>query len=107
MDKVLPELALVCVFGSLLAPAGSLTEGKGERHTFYVHVYNYAHIGDSVLAKAEEEAARLFLQAGVLPIWVACPLSESEIDRYPECHQTKGLILNISRGGAEDCQAKS
>jgi hypothetical protein len=80
----------------MVALANSLeTERKDDRRSFYVHVYNYAHVADNVLARAEEEAARLFLQAGVEPIWVACPLSQEEIDRYPECHKTKGLILNI------------
>jgi hypothetical protein len=94
MDKVLPGLALVCACGSLLAAAGSL-ETESKERSFYVHVYNYAHLAEDVLAKAEGEAARLFLQAGVEPIWVACPLSQQEIDQYPKCHETKGLILNI------------
>jgi hypothetical protein len=80
----------------MLAPAGSLeTKRKGRERSFYVHVYNYARVDDNVLARAEEEATRLFLQAGVEPVWVSCPSSQDEIDRYPECHATKGLILNI------------
>jgi hypothetical protein len=80
----------------MLAQASFLeTELKKEKRGFYVHVYNYAHIADSVLARSEAEAARLFLQADTEPIWVVCPISQDEIDRYPKCHETNGLILNI------------
>ena len=96
MHEGLRGLALLGACGSLLAAAGSPeTERQEAKRSFYVHVYNYADVDDNVLARAEEEAARLFLQAGVAPIWVACPLSQEEIDRYPDCHKTKGLILNI------------
>jgi len=75
----------------MMALAGTITleaaVGK-VGNSFHVHVYNYAHVADNVLAKAEEEAARLFVQAGVEPIWVACPVSK-------ECHETGSLILNI------------
>ncbi len=96
VDKFLSGLALVCACGSWLAPAGPLdTGGKEGNRSFYVHVYNYAKVDHKVLAWAEEKAARLFLQAGVEPIWVTCPRSQQEIGQYPKCHETKGLILNI------------
>ena len=63
-----------------------------------LHVYNYAPAPPKVLARAEEETTIIFGEAGVLTLWLDCPISMAEFDRYPACQQPSGpadLILRI------------
>jgi hypothetical protein len=52
-----------------------------------LRIYNYAHISQALLTRAEGEAAAILHRAGVEPNWVDCPLSAAELDRFPGCHQ--------------------
>jgi len=58
--------------------------------TITLRVYNYAHIATALLLRSEGEAAAIFRQAGVETIWVDCPLSEPELDRFPVCQGPMG-----------------
>ena len=63
-----------------------------------LRVYNYASVPPKVLARAEEETTIIFGEAGVLTLWLDCPISMAEFDRYPACQQPSGpadLILRI------------
>jgi hypothetical protein len=55
-----------------------------------LRVYNYAHIPDVLLSRAEEEATAIYRPAGVEAAWVDCPLSGAELDRFPACQQPMG-----------------
>ena len=52
-----------------------------------LRIYNYAHIPQALLTRAEGAAAAILHRAGVEPNWVDCPLSAAELDRFPGCHQ--------------------
>jgi hypothetical protein len=52
-----------------------------------LRIYNYAHISQALLVRAEGEAAAIFHRAGVETDWVDCPLSAAELDRFPGCRQ--------------------
>ncbi len=52
-----------------------------------LRIYNYAHIPQALLTRAEGEAAAILHRAGVETDWVDCPLSAAELDRFPGCRQ--------------------
>jgi hypothetical protein len=52
-----------------------------------LRIYNYAHISQALLVRAEGEAAAILHRAGVETDWVDCPLSAAELDRFPDCRQ--------------------
>ncbi len=62
-----------------------------------LRMYNYAHVATVLLVRAEREAAAIFRQAGVETIWVDCPLSESELDRFPSCQGPMGRAEFVLR----------
>lgn len=63
-----------------------------------VRLYNYAYVQAEVLALAEEEATIIFGEAGVVALWLDCPLAMAEFDDYSACQQPPGpadLTLRI------------
>jgi hypothetical protein len=63
-----------------------------------INVYNDAQVSEKVLAQAEQEATRIFRQAGVDNVWVECQLLKPDLNRKPECESLAGprhLALRI------------
>ncbi len=63
-----------------------------------LRVYNYAHVDSGLLLGAEAIAAGILRETQVEPMWVDCPLSQQESDRYPKCHEnwgTNAFVLNL------------
>jgi hypothetical protein len=61
-------------------------------------VYDYAHLDPTALTNTEGVAAAIFQEVGVETAWVDCPLSWTELERYPACQekmQTTDLVLRI------------
>jgi hypothetical protein len=61
-------------------------------------VYNYAHLDPTALTNTEGVAAAIFQEVGVETAWVDCPLSWTDLKRYPTCQetmQTTDLVLRI------------
>ena len=61
-------------------------------------VYNYAHLDPTALTHSEGVAAAIFQEVGVETAWVDCPLSWTDLKRYPTCQetmQTTDLVLRI------------
>ena len=50
-----------------------------------VRTYNYAAVRGDILLEAEQHAAEIFLRAGIDLTWIECPLSFSEVDKFPAC----------------------
>ena len=50
-----------------------------------VRVYNYAGVSRGTLARAEEEASRIFREAGIETTWLDCPTSHAEEGALPAC----------------------
>jgi hypothetical protein len=51
-----------------------------------------------LLLGAEAIAAGILKETQVEPMWVDCPLSQQESDRYPKCHEnwgTNAFVLNL------------
>jgi hypothetical protein len=63
-----------------------------------VWVYDYAQIHHDALVQAKQEATRILRQAGVRIVWVDCPRSAEEADKYPACRGLPGptqLVLRV------------
>jgi hypothetical protein len=62
--------------GALLAVSGSSAEAKnpsGEDRGVTISVYNDARVAEETVRQAEEEATRIFRQAGIAVSWLNCP----------------------------------
>jgi hypothetical protein len=55
---------------------------------FEVRVYDYAHLSQKKLQAAENEAQRIFSNAGVNVRWVECPTSQEAAEAAPACNLT-------------------
>jgi len=63
-----------------------------------INVYNDAGVSEQVLAQAEQEATRIFRQAGVDNVWVECHVSKPALNPDSECQPPGGaahLALRI------------
>ena len=65
-----------------------------------VRIYNYAQVPAPILAAAQTEAIRIFLQAGIEVSWLPCAGSDEEFTEAPHkftaCAQaTRAVILRI------------
>ena len=63
-----------------------------------INVYNDAGVSEQVLAQAEQEATRIFRQAGVENVWVECRGSKPGLTHDSECQPPAGparLALRI------------
>ncbi|HXJ96360.1 MAG TPA: hypothetical protein VMT20_26280 [Terriglobia bacterium] len=52
-----------------------------------LRVYNYAHLDSEFLLNARQVVAAIFRAADVEAMWIDCPLSPEEFERYPACQQ--------------------
>jgi len=50
-----------------------------------VQVYNWASIASPILMAAENEAFRIFHEAGITVSWLNCPVSVQEVEANPIC----------------------
>jgi hypothetical protein len=78
----------------LSAFAPQLTAGGAGNDTSVpeaiVQIYNYAGVGEDFLPRAQQEAARIFLEVGIRLSWLSCtPTPQGTVDD-PRCHQ-RGL----------------
>jgi hypothetical protein len=55
--------------------------------TLTLRVYNYAHLDSGLLTSAEKIATSILKNAAEATVWVECPLSSADFERYPGCQQ--------------------
>ena len=55
-----------------------------------VRTYNYAAVPGHILLNAEQHAAEIFRRADIDLAWIDCPVSRSEIEKFPVCTQLTG-----------------
>ena len=76
-----------------------------------VRIYNYAEVPESVLATAQAEAIRIFLQAGIEVTWLPCAGSDEEFAKSPhkfsDCAQATGAVILRIEPKSLDGQAVS
>jgi hypothetical protein len=60
---------------------------RGIQPTLTLRVYNYAHLDPGILTSAEKVTTSILKNAGAVTVWVECPLSSADFERYPGCHQ--------------------
>jgi hypothetical protein len=85
-------LVLLLPFASLSYAGTQSTAGEQSNLQITVRVYNYAEVSRGTLTRAEEEASRIFREAGVETTWVDCPTSQAEADKYPACELPLGAM---------------
>jgi hypothetical protein len=64
-----------------------------------VRTYNYAAVAGHILLNAEQHAAEIFRWAGIDLAWIECPVSPSEVEKFPVCtqmtHDPRAVTLKI------------
>ena len=62
-----------------------------------ISVYDHAHVSSKTLAKAEQEAHRVFQQAGIETVWITCLPKPEKIEPTNGCSLVDAthLMLNI------------
>lgn len=66
--------------------------------TLTLRVYNYAHLDSGLLASAEKVATSILENAGAVTVWVECPQSPADFERYPACQrgmQTTDFVVRL------------
>lgn len=67
-----------------------------ENLTIVLHVYDYAQVEPSELARAQDEASRVLGRAGIEAVWLDCSVPGLEPQNAQECRSTVGaLVLRI------------
>ena len=79
-------LNLSLLLAALTCPAGEASVSKAPGFTITIHVYNYAGVSEKTLARAKEEACRIFGNAGLTALWVEHALTAAD-RRHPH-HST-------------------
>ena len=75
-------LSVSLLLAAVVWPAGAISASAPPGFTITIHVYNYAAAPDKTLARAKEEAGRIFRNAGLTALWVDHALSAGDL-RYP------------------------
>lgn len=70
------------------------TNSEGDRPAMEVRVYDYAHLERKVLMAAENEADRIFSNAGVEVRWIDCPTSHDVVADFPSCTLPASTVSN-------------
>ncbi len=61
----------------LICPAGEASVSEKFGFTITIHVYNYAAVSEKTVARAKEEAGRIFRYAGLTALWVDHPVEDA------------------------------
>ena len=86
------------VFSFLTIAFPGLASERHLKPQVIINVYNDAQVSGKVLTQAEQEATRIFRQAGVDNVWVECQSLKPDLNRKPECDSPAGprhLALRI------------
>ncbi len=74
------------------------------RQKVSINVYNDASVPDKILAEAEKEATRIYLNAGVDTVWIACRTSKTTpnplgacVARLSRTHLTLHIVARASQ----------
>ena len=88
------QLARACLVLALLVRStvcAVATDLSGINPYVTIRVYNDVQLSEKVLAEAEQEAVRIFHQAGVNTIWIECQSSRVGSDMDSRCQYPPGL----------------
>jgi hypothetical protein len=112
MNSTVKFLAILTAFAGSSAMAQingaqSLRNELANHPAFEVRVYDYAHLDPKTLQAAENEADRIFSNAGVNVRWIACPTSHDAVNAFPACSAAPAVTSNtliIQTGGQAGVQ---
>ncbi len=91
-------MAVLGVPGPLARTLAQTPDGGSESHgqptgngesglRITLRIFNYAHVTPPELTRAEQVAAAIFRKAGIETMWIDCPVSREEVDRFPACQR--------------------
>jgi len=69
------------LLSALICPAGEAAVSEKLGFTITIHVYNYAAVSEKSVARAKEEAERIFRCAGLTALWVEHPVEDGDQGR--------------------------
>lgn len=69
----------------MLSLAGLAAQPLDSGLKIELHIYNYSAVSHQILARAEQESARIFERIGIATIWLDCPLTSQETVRNRAC----------------------
>lgn len=79
------SMALIVGLAVPFAAEAGASETSDRMHSINIRVYNYAGVSAGVLAKAQKEAARVFLRSGIETNWIGCAVPGREPETKPTC----------------------
>ena len=74
-------LSVGVLLSALICPAGEAAVSEASGLTITIHAYNYAAVSEKTLARAKEEAERIFRCAGLTALWVGHPVEDGDQGR--------------------------
>ncbi len=86
------ELILLLTFASFCHATPQSTAPADGGMRIVVRVYDYAGVSRGTLAKAEEEASRIYDEAGVELAWLECATSQPEAEKHSACELPMGAL---------------
>jgi hypothetical protein len=85
-QKLTTCLRLCFLLSTITCPAEAISASETPAFTITIHVYNYAVVPEKTLARAKEEAGRIFRNVGLRALWLDHALSVRDL-RHPH-HST-------------------
>jgi hypothetical protein len=86
-QKLTTCLCLCFLLSTITCPAEAIPASETPAFTITIHAYNYAAVPEKTLARANEEAGRIFRNVGLRALWVDHVLSAGDL-RHPH-HSTQ------------------
>jgi hypothetical protein len=86
-QKLTTCLSLCFLLSTITSPAEAIPASETPAFTITIHAYNYAAVPQKTLARANEEAGRIFRNVSLRALWVDHALSAGDL-RHPH-HSTQ------------------
>jgi hypothetical protein len=107
-------LHLCFLLSTMTCPAGAISASETPRFTITIHLYNYAAVPDKTLARAKEEAGRIFRNAGLTALWVDHALSAGDLrhphhstDSWDGTHLVLRLLTQSQEGSSKNAMGEA
>ena len=107
-------LSVSLLLAALICPAGEASVSEKFGFTITIHVYNYAAVPEKTLARAKEEAGRIFRNAGLTALWVDHAVSAGDLrhphystDSWDGTHFVLRLLTQSREGSSKNAMGEA
>lgn len=107
-------LGVGVLLSAFICPAGEASVSEKFGFTITIHVYNYAAVPDKTLARAKEEAGRIFRNAGLTALWVDHALRAGDLrhphhstDFWDDNHLVLRLLTQSQEGSSKNAMGEA